>query len=64
MMMNQQMHQITMISEVVSDLLDFLGKKEEFKIYLKEKQLLRQEEAQKNKTISEDTNDVDESDNK
>ena len=62
MMMNQQMHQITMISEVVSDLLDFLGKKEEFKVYLQEKLQLRQEEAKKKE--SEDTDDNAKSDNR
>mgnify|MGYP003141404505 FL=1 len=54
MMMNQQMHQITMISEVVSDLLDFLDKKEEFKVYLQEKQQLREAETKKE---SEDKDD-------
>ena len=50
MMMNQQMHQITMISEVVSDLLDFLDKKEEFKVYLQEKQQLREETKKESET--------------
>ena len=54
MMMNQQMHQITMISEVVSDLLDFLGKKEEFKVYLQEKQQLREAEAKKESENADD----------
>lgn len=47
MMMNQQMHQITMISEVVSDLLDFLDKKEEFKTFLMNKQKLREADSKK-----------------
>ena len=54
MMMNQQMHQITMISEVVSDLLDFLGKKEEFKVYLQEKQQLREAKAKKESEVPDD----------
>ena len=54
MMMNQQMHQITMVSEVVSDLLDFLDKKEEFKVYLQEKQALREDTAKKKKEKKDD----------
>ena len=54
MMMNQQMHQITMVSEVVSDLLDFLDKKEEFKVYLQEKQALREDTAKKKKEKIDD----------
>lgn len=54
MMMNQQMHQITMISEVVSDLLDFLDKKEEFKVYLQEKQQLREAETKKESENADD----------
>ena len=54
MMMNQQMHQITMISEVVSDLLDFLDKKEEFKVYLQEKQQLREAETKKESEAPDD----------
>ena len=54
MMMNQQMHQITMISEVVSDLLDFLDKKEEFKVYLQEKQQLREAETKKESENKDD----------
>ena len=52
MMMNQQMHQITMISEVVSDLLDFL--EEEFKVYLQEKQQLREAETKKESENADD----------
>ena len=44
-----------MVSEVVSDLLDFLDKKEEFMAYLKEKQALRAKEAKKVKE-KEDVN--------
>ena len=55
MMMNQQMHQITMISEVVSDLLDFLDKKEEFKVYLQEKQQLREAETKESEDKDDNT---------
>jgi hypothetical protein len=36
-----------MISEVVSDLLDFLDKKEEFKTFLMNKQKLREADSKK-----------------
>jgi len=58
MMMNQQMHQITVVSEVVSDLLDFLNKKEEFMGYLKDKQELRAKDAEKVKKLKKEKANV------
>lgn len=43
-----------MISEVVSDLLDFLDKKEEFKVYLQEKQQLREAKAKEESETPDD----------
>jgi len=57
MMINQNMQQVTMVSELLSDFLDFINKKQEFMDYLKEKQELRNPSKEK-ENVPEHNNNV------